>query len=261
LVQEGTAVAEGDPIVELVDNDPDIMARLSSEKDALEKRLKTLRSAAATSQMNVERQKHLFESGISARRAYEQAELEYARYLTDEANAIAELSRIEVRISRQGSQVVRAPRSGTILKRLAGQESVMVKAGETLAVLVPTTQSRAVELWVSGNDVPLLRVGQEARLQFEGWPAIQFSGWPGLAAGTFRGEVGLIDAADDGTGRFRVLVRPLPSHPWPDGLFLRQGLRCNGWVLLSEVPLAFELWRRFNGFPQSFPVDQGEKKK
>ena len=31
--------------------------------------------------------------------------------------------------------------------------------------------------------------------------------------------------------------------------FLRQGVRVNGWVLLSQVTLGYELWRIFNGFP------------
>jgi hypothetical protein len=28
-------------------------------------------------------------------------------------------------------------------------------------------------------------------------------------------------------------------------------VRVNGWVLLEQVKLGFELWRRFNGFPPS----------
>ena len=251
LVQEGSSVKAGDPIVELSDNDPQILSRLTDERNALARRLKAIQSAARTSQINVDRQQELFNQGISARRSFEQAELDYARYLTEEANASAELARIEVRLARQGNQVVRAPRAGTILHRLSGQQSVMVKSGETLAVLIPETDSRAAEIWVRGNDVPLVQPGQEARLQFEGWPAIQFSGWPGLAAGTFKGRVAYVDASDDGTGRFRVLVRPDPGQKWPEPSHLRQGVRCNAWILLNEVPLAFELWRVFNGFPPS----------
>jgi hypothetical protein len=87
------------------------------------------------------------------------------------------------------------------------------------------------------------------RLQFEGWPAVQFTGWPSVAVGTFGGEVALIDATDDGTGRFRILVKPDAADAWPRGVYLRQGVRVNGWVLLNQVKLGYELWRRFNGFP------------
>jgi adhesin transport system membrane fusion protein len=126
----------------------------------------------------------------------------------------------------------------------------VLKAGQPLAVLVPDTMQTVVELWVNGNDMPLLHIGDKTRLQFEGWPAIQFVGWPSVAVGTFGGEVMLIDATDDGTGRFRVLVAPEEAEePWPSSRYLRQGVRANGWVLLKQVPLGFELWRRFNGFP------------
>jgi hypothetical protein len=107
-----------------------------------------------------------------------------------------------------------------------------------------------VEIWVDGNDMPLISPGRPVRLQFEGWPAVQFVGWPSVAVGTFGGIVRLVDATDDGSGKFRVLVEPDPKDdPWPSGAYLRQGVRANGWVLLNQVPLGFELWRQFNGFP------------
>ena len=31
--------------------------------------------------------------------------------------------------------------------------------------------------------------------------------------------------------------------------YLRQGVRANGWILLDQVSLGFEIWRQFNGFP------------
>ena len=63
------------------------------------------------------------------------------------------------------------------------------------------------------------------RLQFEGWPAVQFAGWPSVAVGTFGGEVMTIDATDDGTGKFRILVQPTAeaeadsSKIWPYALW------------------------------------------
>jgi hypothetical protein len=100
------------------------------------------------------------------------------------------------------------------------------------------------------------------RLSFEGWPAIQSIGWPQLAVGTFGGEVLFVDATDDGKGKFRVVVAPQEDLvdrrdgngpvkvAWPSGdRWLRQGVLANGWILLDEVPLWFELWRQINGFP------------
>jgi multidrug efflux pump subunit AcrA (membrane-fusion protein) len=253
FVHEGSIVKAGDPIVEIFDNDPDILSRLKAEREAVLRRLNAARIAAETAKINVERQKDLFEKGISSRRAYEQAELEYARYLTDEANSSAELSRIEVRVSRQAMQSVKAPRAGTILRRMAGQESELVKAGDVLAVLVPETESRAIELWIDGNDIPLVQEGRQVRLQFEGWPAVQFSGWPSVAVGTFGGRISFIDPADNGYGKFRVVIVPEEGERWPSPRYLRQGVRANGWVLLNRVTVAYELWRQFNGFPPALP--------
>lgn len=252
-VFEGTKVKAGDAIVDLTDNDPEILNRLRLERDALAKRAMAAEVAVRTAKLNLDRQQILFEKGLSAKRAVEQANLDYTRYLVDEANAAAELARIDVRLARQLTQSVTAPVDGTILRVVAGQGAQIVKAGQMLAILVPSTESRAVELFLNGNDVPLIREGAHVRLQFEGWPALQFSGWPGAAIGTFGGKISLIDASDNGSGKFRVLVSPEDNEPWPNTKYLLQGVRAQGWVLLNQVRLGFEVWRRFNGFPPSLP--------
>jgi biotin carboxyl carrier protein len=251
LVQEGDKVKKGDIIVNLSDNDPNIIQRLKLEREATQRRLDVARMAVATALLNVERQEGLLKKGLSAPLGLEQARLNYNRYLVEEANAVVDLARVDVTLSRQQAQVVTAPIEGTILKVIAGQGGQLVKQGQILAVLVPDTDSRAVELWVSGNDMPLISEGRLSRLQFEGWPAVQFSGWPSVAVGTFGGQVGFIDAADDGEGSFRILIFPIKDEPWPDPRFLRQGVRVKGWILLDEVTVGFELWRIFNGFPPS----------
>lgn len=176
----------------------------------------------------------------------------------EEANASAELARLDVRLARQSTMDVKAAIDGTVLRLLKGQGNVFVKSGEALLMLVPDTEVRAVELWIDGNDMPLISKDRHVRLQFEGWPAVQFTGWPSVAVGTFGGVVTVIDATDDGTGQFRLLITPdpndedgdgRPDEPWPTGMYLRQGVRVNGWVMLDQVRLGFELWRRFNAFP------------
>ncbi len=166
------------------------------------------------------------------------------------ANANGELQRIEVRLARQQQQRVEAPRDGVILRLLAQPGSEFLKSGDPVALFVPDSNTLVVELWVDGNDVPLVRHGDQVRLQFEGWPAIQFAGWPSVAVGTFGGKVFLIDATDNGQGKFRLLVQPDENdNAWPSSRYLRQGVRANGWVLMREVSVGFELWRQFNGFP------------
>ena len=127
-----------------------------------------------------------------------------------------------------------------------------VKVGEDLCVLVPHSRDVAVELWVSGFDTPLLAPGRTVRLIFDGFPAVPFTAWPWASVGTFAGRIKVIDPVDDGSGKYRVLVVPDPTQPdgtWPPATRLRPGARTVGWVMLDNVPLYKEAWRRINAFP------------
>jgi len=157
---------------------------------------------------------------------------------------------------RATQQVVRSPAAGRIVRLLQVGAGATVKAGDVLAVLAPETTDRAVELMITDNDVALLREGLPVRIQFAGWPALQFSGWPSAAVGTFSGRVAVIDALDDGTANYRVVVKPdtaaiasKTEDPWPRADLLRPGAEATGWILLGEVSLGYELWRQFNAFP------------
>jgi membrane fusion protein, adhesin transport system len=168
------------------------------------------------------------------------------------------LARMEVSVSRQRAQLVTAPRAGMVLALNHRVTAGVVKEGERLALLIPRDVEQAVELYVRGNDAPLVRPGRTVRLQFEGWPAIQFSGWPSIAIGTFAGEVRFVDALAQPDGSFRVVV--VPTEEWPSRRLLRLGVRARGWLLLERVTLGFEVWRRINGFPPALHAggDLGE---
>ena len=201
-----------------------------------------------------------------------EADVQSAR--SDSASAAQSMTALESEVARTRTLQVRAPRDGVVF-RVNATEGTFLSAGKPLATLVPQTDQRMVELWLDGNDIPLVRErqltpdgtvlseGSPVRLQFEGWPAIQFIGWPSVARGTFGGEVVLIDPTDDGTGRFRVLIAPRPDVvndgreivEWPGPQWLRQGVQVNGWVLLQRVPLWYEIWRQLNGFPPALPAD------
>lgn len=203
------------------------------------------------------------EADMSAKIEDARASLEAA--VSDAEKARAELTKIDVKMARQGAQRIMAPIDGTIFRVLGRVGGELVKEGEVLCVLIPQSTKNVVELWVDGNDVPLISPGRDVRLQFEGWPALQFSGWPSIAVGTFGGRVLQVDAADNGQGRFRILVEhDEHDEPWPSQSYLRQGVRANGWVLLNQVSLGWELWRQFNGFPPVISPDEpglGDKAK
>lgn len=174
------------------------------------------------------------------------------------ANAQTNLAEVERALARQNSLEVEAPRAGMLLEVTAREGSAYVEQGEKLAVVVPSADQRAVELFISGNDAPLVVTGQRVQLQFEGWPAIQFAGWPEAAVGTFSGEVSFVDAKAQPDGRFRVVAVQSDDADWPDDEVLRQGNAVNGWVLLNEVPLGYELWRQLNGFPPDLPPEAAD---
>lgn len=255
-VDEGMRVKPGDPIVDINDNDPDLLSRLELEKKATLLKIAAANQAIIAGKSNIDRQERLYNQGINSKRQYELAQIENAKYQNELAQANIEKVNIDVRIARQQTQLIKAQVAGVIFKRLTGQESVVVPAGAVLAEIMPETQSRAVELWIDGNDIPFVRLHQKARLQFEGWPAIQFRGWPEIAVGTFGGIVSFIDPTDNGLGLFRAVI--VPDEEWPESRFLRQGVRVHGWVQLGQVPLWYELWRQFNGFP---PESISEKNK
>lgn len=254
FVVEGSRVRKGDSVVDVADIDPDILLRLEREREAAQQKLDAAQNALSTSRKNLERQKALVLAGLSSQRSAELAELEYAKYLSDISSASAELARLETRIARQASQSITATRDGIVQRILAPQGGVMVKQGQELALIIPETANRAVELVVTGNDAPLLSVGRRVRLQFEGWPAVQFAGWPSVAVGTFGGTIGVIDPGADEEGRVRIIVFPDAGEEWPDARYLRQGVRVIGWILLDNVRLGWEMWRQFNGFPASLRV-------
>ena len=272
---------------------------------AASNRLEVAQFAQQTADLQFQRVKALFqdERGLSSQREFEIATLERDRTRADvlQAQALLERTRpdlqsaiqgtlaqresahadlasaeqavtaLTIQINQAGTQKILAPRDGVVL-RVEATEGTFLKAGSPVCTLIPETATRMVELWVDGNDMPLIQArvtdeqgnvvepGSPVRLQFEGWPAIQFIGWPSVALGTFGGEVVVIDASDNGQGKFRVLVAPSPDQvlrgdgkletlEWPGARWLRQGVRANGWVLLQRVPLWFELWRQMNGFP------------
>lgn len=192
----------------------------------------------------------------------------------DVASANRDLSVIDTQLAKTAQQLVVAPRDGIVLS-VSATEGAYLKPGSAICVVIPDAETRFVEAWIDGMDMPLVAPremradgttvpGSIVRLQFEGWPAVQFVGWPSVAVGTFGGEVVSVDATDDGAGRFRIVVASDPGdQPWPSSRFLRQGVRAKAWVLLRNVPLWQEVWRQLNGFPpvvaKTEPKSGGEK--
>lgn len=260
-VRDGSIVKTGDKLVDIIDNDPLILERLKSDRDAKGRKFTAAEIAAETAKLNYDRQEALFNKGLSSRKEYEDAKIEYKKLLSAKESAASELADSEIKLSRQENQTVLAPKDGVILKVLSGNDATQVKAGDQIATFAPNLGDPAIELYVSGNDIPLIKEKREARIRFEGWPVIQVSGWPSLAIGTFKGYVSSVDSSISENGKFRVIIKRVEGEEWPDSRFLRHGARVYGWILLNEVSLGYEIWRQVNSFPPTFDEQITSSKK
>ncbi|RPI68860.1 MAG: HlyD family efflux transporter periplasmic adaptor subunit [Ignavibacteriae bacterium] len=230
--------------------------------DTLFKQKLASRRDLETAQLNL--QKSIADS-VSWAAALRSAVQDVDAFRADEERVISQayvaMQEADVRLAnaqgRVGAGTITAPISGTVVRIAKAGAGQTVKEGEQLATIVPKTSDQAAEIYIGSMDAALIEPGRLVSLQFSGFPAVQISGWQDIAVGIFHGRVKVIDAVDDGSGRYRVLVVPDGSFKaWPDARFLRQGANVTGWVLLNEVPVGYEIWRQFMGFPPQFPVSQ-----
>ena len=251
-IRDGSVVKKGDKLMEIIDNDQQLLGRVLQERNSNKRKYEVAKIASNTAKINYLRQEELYKRGLSSRKEFENAKIEYKKLLGSEESSAVDLTNAETKLSRQQSQIVLAPRDGVILKVLAGDNSTIVKVGDKLATFAPKLEEPAVELYVSGNDIPLMSPGRKVRLQFEGWPVIQFSGWPAISTGTFGGVISSVDPSISENGKFRVIVKKDKDEKWPDDRFIRHGTKVYGWVILNQVKLGYEIWRQINSFPPEF---------
>jgi len=245
---------------------------------------------AATARIRYERAESLFAQGLASKREVETNLLALQKAINDSvkaqtglevevqalANANTELQAkqrlAEAKIaksdlelgnvaSRSEFGVMLSPINGYVTRIIQVGDGQAVKKNDKLAIIVPETDDIAAEIYIGSLDAAIVDTGRKARLQFAGFPAIQApgGGFPDFAIGTFGGIVKVVDAVDDGNGKYRVLIVPDPNDkPWPSRAYLRQGTEVTGWILLNEVPLGYEFWRQLNGFPPIIPVKAGK---
>lgn len=156
---------------------------------------------------------------------------------------------------RTGFYYITAPQDGIITKAIRSGIGETVKEGEDLVSIMPSKYELAVAMYIRPMDLPLVQKGQKVRFMFDGWPSIVFSGWPNMSYGTFGGQVMAIDNFISDNGKYRILVSADPNdQEWPGGL--RVGSGADGMALLKDVPIWYELWRRLNGFPPDYYVEE-----
>lgn len=184
------AVREGDMVKK-----GDVLARLD---------LTSLAAATATAEAELARAESDYTrlQGLFAQGWVTAPRVETARATLDAARARVRQSRFD-----QGLGIIRAPSSGTILRRPL-EPGQIVQPGQTVLVLGETDSGHVLQLPVADADLPRLRLGQPARVLIDA-----------LSAAPLAATVSEIGArGDEATGTFRVELA-LPAHPG-----LRSGL-------------------------------------
>lgn len=158
---------------------------------------------------------------------------------------------------RTGFYYITAPQDGYITKTIQSGIGETLKEGEEILSIMPANYDLAVEMYIQPVDLPLIQKGQNVRIQFDGWPSIVFSGWPNVSYGTYGGVIFAVDNFIGENGKFRLLISPDNVHEWPKSL--RVGGGTNNMLLLNDVPIWYELWRKINGFPPDYYVQEKAK--
>jgi adhesin transport system membrane fusion protein len=161
---------------------------------------------------------------------------------------------------RNGLLYITAPQDGLINKAIKGGIGETFKEGEELVGIMPAGSELAVESYVRPIDLPLIRIGEKVRVQFDGWPAIIFSGWPNVSYGTYGAKVVAIENFISDNGKYRILLAPdEDDHDWPTAIRVGSGAKTI--ALLNDVPIWFELWRQLNSFPPNYYQPDGKNNK
>ncbi|GER58068.1 HlyD family secretion protein [Patiriisocius marinus] len=183
---------------------------------------------------------------------------------SNQFEAEAQVSKLENQSAnyeiRNAMYYITAPQNGYINKAIKGGLGETFKEGERLVGIMPSNYDLAVETFVDPIDLPLMHIGENVRIQFDGWPAIFFSGWPNASFGTYAGKVVAIETFISENGKFRMLIAPdTEENEWPKNV--RVGSGAYTISLLEDVPIWFEIWRQLNGFPPNYytPETTGTK--
>ena len=234
------------------------LQKAQAERISGENKLLTARNEVINAQVEL--------NSINAKFRDEVAKAESEKFtaMSDMYDAEAVVTKLQNQFSnysiRRAMYFITAPQDVYITKLKHSGIGETVKAGDEIVSIMPADYELAVELFINPVDLPLVESGQEVRIQFDGWPAIVFSGWPNVSHGTYGGVVYGMDNSISENGKYRILVKPDTSqYAWPEAL--RVGSATNNMLLLKDVPIWYELWRRINGFPPDYYVSEQSEAK
>lgn len=151
---------------------------------------------------------------------------------------------------RRGLYYILAPQNGFISRTTKTGIGQTIKEGEEIVKISPREFDQGIEIFVSPSDISLVHKDETVSVIFDGYPAFVINGWQGVSQGVYKGKILSIDPAISDNGKFRVLVVPQNPAEWPKNLYMGGGAKAI--ILLNDVPLAYEMWRKFNNFPPDY---------
>ncbi|MCH2043388.1 MAG: HlyD family secretion protein [Saprospiraceae bacterium] len=230
-----------------------------ANKIAKENKLLATRNEATIIQIELSRINAEYADKVAKARSNQYSSLSSAY------DATSQVSKLENQLAnyekRSEQYVVLAPQSGYITDLYKEGLGEIIKEGEAILSIVPKNHQLAIEMEIAPMDYPLLKKGQKVQIFFDGWPAFIFSGWPEMSSGNFLGKVNTIDNVANKKNMFRIMVvedNSDPKRKWPSAL--RMGSGAQGYILLEDVPIWYELWRQLNGFPPEYYKEREREK-
>lgn len=172
-VVEGDKVTKNQIIGRL--EDTDIRPQLEEAKANLQLYKADLNSAENT----LNREKELFQKGLSSQQSFDLAEANYKRLLASIDIASARIKQYEVALE---NTLIRAPFDGTVLTKNAEVGEIVAPFGgsttsKTAVVTIADMRSLLVEADVSESNIEKINVGQDCEIILDAYPEKSYSAY------------------------------------------------------------------------------------
>ncbi len=172
-VVEGDKVTKNQIIGKL--ENTDILPQLEEAKANLQLYKADLNSAENT----LNRERELFQKGLSSQQSFDLAEANYNRLLASIEIASARIKQYEVAIE---NTLIRAPFDGTVLTKNAEVGEIVAPFGgsttsKTAVVTIADMKSLLVEADVSESNIEKINVGQDCEIILDAYPEKSYSAY------------------------------------------------------------------------------------
>ncbi|MDT3696464.1 MAG: efflux RND transporter periplasmic adaptor subunit [Ignavibacterium sp.] len=172
-VVEGDKVKK-DQIIARLEN-TDILAQLDEAKANLD----LVQADLINAENTFDRERELFNKGLSSQQLFDQAEANYNRFLASIEVAKARIKQYEVALE---NTLIRAPFDGTVLTKNAEVGEIVAPFGgsttsKTAVVTIADMSSLLVEADVSESNIEMIRLNQDCEITLDAYPEKSYAAY------------------------------------------------------------------------------------